>query len=98
MIFPSSFIDSLIKKVFDNNLFLHIPLAGLDDDILDNAKEIGLGKFLHKIEKFGKMKFNSIPGTQNEVQKIAKQSMSTKKSISIVVGPNNIHDILDSLE
>ena len=97
MIFPSSFVDTLIKKVFEKNLYPHIPLAGIDDDILDNAKEIGLGKFLNKIEKFGKMKFNSFKGNQNEVQKIVKQSMNTKQSISVIVGPNNIHDILDSL-
>lgn len=98
LIFPSSFVDVIIKRVFEKNLIPHIPLAGLDDDILNNAKEIGLGKFLPKIEKFGKMKFNSINTTINESKKIAKDSEHTRKSISIAVGPNNIHDILDSLE
>ena len=98
IIFPSSFIDSNIKTVFENNLIPHIPLAGIDDDILDNAKEIGLGKFLLKIEKFGKMKFNSSNTSINKAKKIAKESEQTKKSISIVVDQNNVHDILDSLE
>lgn len=98
LIFPSQFVDAIIKRVFEKNIIPHIPLAGLDDDILDNAKEIGLGKFLPKIEKFGKMKFNSINTTINEAKKIAKESEHTKKSISIEVGANNIHDILDSLE
>ena len=98
LIFPSQFVDAIIKRVFEKNIIPHIPLAGLDDDILDNAKEIGLGKFLPKIEKFGKMKFNSINTTINEAKKIAKDSEHTKKSISIEVGANNIHDILDSLE
>ncbi len=98
LIFPSQFVDVNIKRVFEKNLIPHIPLAGLDDDILNNAKEIGLGKFLPKIEKFGKMKFNSINTTINESKKIAKDSEHTRKSISIAVGPNNIHDILDSLE
>lgn len=98
LIFPSPFVDAIIKRVFEKNIIPHIPLAGLDDDILDNAKEIGLGKFLPKIEKFGKMKFNSINTTINEAKKIAKESELTKKSISIEVGANNIHDILDSLE
>ena len=98
LIFPSSFVDANIKKVFEKNLFPHNPLAGLDDDILDNAKEIGLGKFLPKLEKFGKIKFNSINTSFNGAEKIAKESEHSKKSISIAVGPNNIHDILDSLE
>lgn len=98
LIYSSSFIDANFKRVFEKNLFPHNPLAGLDDDILDNAKEIGLEKFLPKIEKFGKNKFNSINTTFNEAKKIAKKSEHSKKSISIIVGPNNIHDILDSLE
>ena len=98
LIFPSPFVDAIIKRVFEKNIIPHIPLAGLDDDILDNAKEIGLGKFLPKIERFGKMRFNSINTTINEAKKIAKESEHTKKSISIEVGANNIHDILDSLE
>ena len=98
LIFPSPFIDAIIKRVFEKNIIPHIPLAGLDDDILDNAKEIGLGKFLPKIERFGKMRFNSFNTTINEAKKIAKESEHSKKSISIEVGANNIHDILDSLE
>ena len=97
LIFPSQFFDNNIQRVFEKNLSPYVPLAGLDDDILDNAREIGLGKFLKNIEKFGKMKFDSIP-SQNEAQKIAKQSIGSKKTISIILGSNNIHDILDSLE
>ena len=98
LIFPSAFIDANIKRVFEKNLFPHIPLAGLDDNIVDNAKEIGLGKFLPKLEKFGKIKFNSVDLSFNEAEKIAKESEHAKKSISILVGPNNVHDILDSLD
>ena len=98
LIFPSSFADVIIKKVFEKKLIPHISLAGLDDDILDNAKEIGLTKFLHKIENLGKIKFNSSLKTLTNVQKPAKDSLSTKQKISIVVGPNNVHDILDSLD
>ena len=98
LIFPSSFEDVLTKRVFEKNLIPHIPLAGLDDDILDNAREIGLGKFLHKIEKLGKIKFDSLIKSQAEIQKHSKESLTSKQKISIVVGPNNVHDILDSLD
>ena len=49
-------------------------------------------------EKFGKIKFNSVDLSFNEAEKIAKESEHAKKSISILVGPNNVHDILDSLD
>ena len=98
LIFPSSFADVITKRVIQKNLIPLIPLSGLDDDILDNAKEIGLGKFLHKIEKLGKIKFDSLIKSQAEVQKRTKESMTNKQKVSIVVGPNNVHDILDSLD
>ncbi len=33
-----------------------------------------------------------------EIQKIAENSLKAKKVVSITIGPNNVHDILDSLE
>ncbi len=33
-----------------------------------------------------------------EIQKIAENSLKTKKVVSITLGPNNVHDILDSLQ
>jgi len=46
----------------------------------------------------GKIKFDSLIKTPAEVQKRAKESLTNKQKISIVVGPNNVHDILDSLD
>lgn len=98
LIFPLDFVENSIKKVFDNGLVPKTPISGLDDDIFDSAKEIGLGKHLQKIEKLGKMRFSNQHFTKKEIQKIAKNALMTKKVISISIGPNNVHDILDSLE
>ncbi len=98
LIFPQWFIDNNFKRILQKKLFPLFPLSGLDDDLLENAKAIGLGKYLLKIEKLGKMKFNRFTNTQKEIQKCTNQALKTRKKISVTIGPNNVHEILDSLK
>jgi adenylyl- and sulfurtransferase ThiI len=97
LIFPQSFIDKIFSRVYQKNIIPHTPLLGLDENILDCAKEIGLEKYLPRIEQLGKMKFNSGAIGKNAI-KIAQQALKTKRVVTVTVGPNNIHDILDSLQ
>jgi len=98
LIFPQFFIDKITKRVYQKNLIPLIPLSGIDENILDSAKEIGLEKYLSQIERLGKLKFSSVLGGKNNVQEIAKKALETKRVVTITVGPNNVHDILDGLE
>lgn len=98
LIFPQWFIDNNYKRILQKKLFPLFPLSGLDDNLLENAKAIGLGKYLPKIEKLGKMKFNRYTNTQKEIQKCANHALKTRKKISVTIGPNNVHEILDSLK
>jgi adenylyl- and sulfurtransferase ThiI len=95
--FPLWFIDENVNVVLQNNCLPWIALSGIDDSIIKTAKEIGLGKHLHKIEKFGKIKFENT-GSDFKASDIAAKSMKAKKSVTIKIGPNNIHDILDSID
>jgi len=97
LIFPLDFVERSVKEVFDSGLTPKTPISGLDDDIFASAEEIGLRKYLPKIEKLGKMRFPNHQSAK-EIQKIAENSLKTKKVVSITIGPNNVHDILDSLE
>ena len=92
LIFPSTFNQTLQKRIFDEKIVSHISLSGIDAGILENAKEIGLEKYLGKIDKLSKMKF-----TKSKINPIQKKKL-VKKTIKIRLGPNNIHTILDSLE
>jgi adenylyl- and sulfurtransferase ThiI len=98
LIFPSSFVENSIKQVFRNNFTSLIPLSGLDDGIFEDAKELGLGKYLSKIEKLGKMSFSKQSASKVEIKKIVENTLKKRKIVSIVIGPNNVHEILDSLE
>jgi hypothetical protein len=97
LIFPQSFIDKISNRIYQKNMLPHISLFGLDENILDCAKEIGLEKYLPQIEQLGKMKFTSIPTSKNAI-KIAQQALETKKVVTVSIGPNNVHNILDYLQ
>ena len=98
LIFPSDFIENSVKRVFRNNFTSLIPLSGLDNGIFESAKELGLGKYLPRIEKLGKMSFSKQYASKAEIKKIVENSMKKRKNVSVVIGPNNVHEILDALE
>lgn len=93
--FPMWLIEQNLDVVTKSKIMPWIALAGMDQSIIDTAKEIGLGKHLPKIEKLGSLKFvQSKENTSDMVQK----SLKSYQSVTIKVGPNNIHDILDSIK
>jgi len=95
LIFSSEFIDSSLRYVFEKNKIPLVPLAGVDSNLFNEAKEIGLGRNMKKLEKMVSMSSKDIPVFS---KKEVELSMKTKKKVSVLLGPNNVHDILDSLE
>jgi len=96
--FPSSIIKKLQTKVFELGLIPFIPLSGIDGEIFQNAKEIGLEKYLPKIEKILKRKNDQDSYTKSIPKKIINNIHKNKKIVTVKLGPNMLHDILDSLE
>jgi len=92
--FPIWLIEQNLSIVTKNKLIPWIALAGMDQSIIDTAKEIGLGKYLSRIEKFGSLKFSQ---SKVDVSGIIQKTIKSHQTITVKIGPNNIHDILDSL-
>ena len=97
LIHPTEFLENIVMQVYEKKLIPYIPLSGLDDNILTSAKEIGLEKYLPRIKKYGKSKFYNSNKSKKEIKKIVDRTINTKKTISIRVGPNNVHEILDKI-
>ena len=97
LIYPVDFVESLTKQVYSKNLIPYFPLSGLDDNVFETAKEIGLGKYLSRIEKLGGSNFSNFKQPTKEIEKIVKETIMSKKNILVNVGPNNVHDILDEV-
>ena len=98
LVHPSSFTEHLTKNVFNDGLIPHVPLSGLDESILTNAKEIGLEKYLSKIERLTKTKYTFQKITPKKLTSLIDNGMNTRKIVKIKLAQNNIHDILDSLK
>ena len=97
LIHPTDFLENIIMQVYKKKLIPYVPLSGLDDNVLTSAKEIGLEKYLPRIKKYGKSKFYDSNKSKKEIKKIVGRTIDTRKVISIKVGPNNVHEILDEI-
>jgi len=97
IIHPLSFFEKIVKQIHSKGLVSYTPLTTLGEDIIDDAKEIGLEKYLNKIEKIGKTRFISSASPKRKIENLVKRSMKTKKNVHVKLGVNNIHDILDSV-
>ena len=95
LIFSANFIDNSLNHVFTKKKIPIIPLTGVDNQLFEEAKEIGLERNIKKLEKIVSITSNEIPiYSKTEVT----SALKTKQIISLKLGPNNVHDILDSLE
>ncbi len=95
LVFSTDFIANSLKHVFEKEKIPITPLVGVDDNLFNDAKEIGLERNIKKLEKMITINSTEIP---NFSKKEVGNALKTKKKVSIQVGPNNVHDILDSLE
>jgi hypothetical protein len=97
LIFPAWFIEYNAMRVFQKGIIPWFPLSGIDNSIFDTANEIGLGKYISKIENLCKTKFKKdLP--KGKVNRISQISLRDIKTITITLGSKNIHDIIDSLK
>ena len=48
LIYPSKYVETLQKRIFSAGMIPHIPLSGIDSEIMKNAKEIGMEKIYFK--------------------------------------------------
>ena len=94
LVFPMWLIEEHSHIVTKEKLLPWIPLAGIDNSIFETAREIGLAKYLHKIEKYGQYRFTQ---GKEDLSKLVKKTISTRKTLKLKIGPNNIHDILNSI-
>lgn len=98
MIFPASFCEYNASLAFQNKIIPWFSLSGIDSEILENAKEIGLEKYIENLEDLCKKHYNYKKIPMSEISKHAKNALKTLKCIQVTAGPKNIHDIIDSLK
>ena len=98
MIFPASFCEYNANMVAQNKIIPWFSLSGIDSEIFDNAKEIGLEKYISNLEDLCKRQTNYSKISMSIVSRHAKDALKTLKQITVTAGPKNIYDIIDSLK
>jgi hypothetical protein len=98
MIFSASFCEFNSGLVSKNKIIPWFSLSGIDLGILENAKEIGLEKYIINLEELCRKNLNYKKISESEVSKYAKDALKTLKCLPITIGPKNIHDIIDLLK
>jgi len=97
LIYPIDLAENLTGQAFDKNLIPYSPLSGLDDNVFESAKEIGLEKYLSNIRKLGNIKFHNSKQPTKIIERIVNESIMNKKTVAVNIGPNNVHEILDEV-
>ena len=97
LVFPSAFIKKLKLKIFEFGLIPFIPLSGIGLEIFENAREIGFEKYLEKIERVLRTKIG-----EKHTKKLADTDidniLENKKTSKVKIGPNILHEMLDTLQ
>jgi len=97
LIFPATLIKKLKMKIFEFGLTPYISLSGIGLEIFENAREVGLEKYITKIEKIARRKVVE-KNSKNPSTKDTENIIKSKKTVKVKLGPNIIHEILDALE
>lgn len=97
LVFPSAFIKKIKLKIFEFGLIPFVPLSGIGLEIFENAKEIGFEKHVEKIEKILRTKI-----IEKRIKKLSERDIDgiikSKKTAKVNLGPNVLHEILDTLQ
>ena len=97
LVFSSTFIQNLQTKIFEKGLVPHISLSGIDMELFDNANEIGLEKYVIKIEKMLRKKIGDLPNKKVSDRTI-NNILISKKTVKVKLNPNMLHQVLDTLQ
>ncbi len=95
LVSSAEFTDGMVLEVFRAGRIPVLPLAGVDTDLLADAREIGLERAVARLQRTVAITSGQVPApADTEVG----QALKTRRRVQVVVGPNNVHDILDSLD
>ncbi|MDE1843528.1 MAG: thiamine biosynthesis protein [Thaumarchaeota archaeon] len=98
MIFPASFCEYNANLVLQNKMIPWFSLSGIDSEIFENAKKMGLEKYISSLDELCKNYTSNRKIDMSETTKYVKYVLKTCKTITVTVGSKNIHDIIDSLK
>lgn len=94
LIFPTEIAEVLARRVFEAGKTPFIPLAGVGADLFSDAREVGLDKAESRLRRMPVVRAGSLPVPDAGAVEAA---LATRRTLTVQVGPNNVHDMLDAL-
>lgn len=94
MVFGEEISDYKIRESMKNKLVIHDSLGTIEAEIIEDAKRLGINSFEFTLERLINKKRSSVQKSSFDIKKI----ISNVEKITITPGPNNMHEILDSLK
>lgn len=87
LVFAPEIIDEMLNYFSKNKITAYTPLGALEDELYKTASEIGIKRFTAGINYY---KY-ALPAKDSQIR-------VSSKSMSVMIGPNNIHEILDEIQ
>lgn len=95
LVVSADFTDGMVREVFRAGRIPVLPLAGVDSGMVADARDVGLERAVARLQKTAAITSDHVPApADREVD----QALKAGRRIIVTVGPNNVHDILDSLD
>jgi hypothetical protein len=98
--YPLWFVKATIKRVFAGGKIPWMPLAVSTNSIYYDAEELGLDDKISFIDKlvmktsFDKRDYERF---QDKIDTVSRVTFKGIKIVSLEIGPNYLHDIVDSI-
>jgi hypothetical protein len=99
-IHPPWFVEATIKKIGFTGKMPWMPLMLMTDSIYHNAKYVGLEDKISTIEAIIRnsvLKKEEYKKYEKKIDILSKAAIKNMKTISLNIGPNYLHDIIDSI-
>ena len=94
LVFPVEFVDYATNRVFESKKTPILPLSGLDSGMFADAGQLGLERSIPGLVRLLSGAGKAAGFAAEELE----QALKSRQEVSVVVGPNNVHDFLDSLD
>lgn len=95
LIFSKGFVDDSVSRIFGSKKVPVLPLSGLDLGVFEDARELGMQRHVQRMAKLFSRQCDDDAGFARKDLDLA---LGSRQEVSIRIGPNNVHDFLDSLE
>ena len=99
-IHPTWFVEATMKQIVFAGKTPWLPLMFLTDSIYHTAKDIGLEDkttYIDTLIKDMAFKKEEYEKYENNIVALSKAAIENMKTISLKIGPNYLHDIIDSI-